>query len=32
MRNASKQVQQSMGGMTHLLDENISGNSLIKIR
>jgi len=31
MRNASKQVQQSMGNMTHLLDENISGNSLIKI-
>ncbi|SFV86739.1 Lipid A export ATP-binding/permease protein MsbA [hydrothermal vent metagenome] len=31
MRNSSKQVQQSMGSMTHLLDENISGNSLVKI-
>ncbi|NYT27989.1 MAG: lipid A export permease/ATP-binding protein MsbA [Candidatus Thiodubiliella endoseptemdiera] len=31
MRNSSKQVQQSMGNMTHLLDENISGNSLVKI-
>jgi len=31
MRHSSKQVQQSMGNMTHLLDENISGNSLVKI-
>ena len=31
MRNASTKVQNSMGQMTHLLDENISGNSLIKI-
>ncbi|WP_428086986.1 lipid A export permease/ATP-binding protein MsbA [Candidatus Thioglobus sp.] len=31
MRNASKKVQKSMGNITHLLDENISGNSLIKI-
>ncbi|WP_369177610.1 lipid A export permease/ATP-binding protein MsbA [Candidatus Thiodubiliella endoseptemdiera] len=31
MRNSSKQVQQSIGNMTHLLDENISGNSLVKI-
>lgn len=31
MRNSSKKVQQSMGSMTHLLDENISGNSLVKI-
>ena len=31
MRNASTKVQQSMGSMTHLLDENISGNSLVKI-
>ncbi len=31
MRNSSKKVQQSMGNMTHLLDENISGNSLVKI-
>ncbi|SFV88146.1 Lipid A export ATP-binding/permease protein MsbA [hydrothermal vent metagenome] len=31
MRYSSKQVQQSMGNMTHLLDENISGNSLVKI-
>jgi len=31
IRNASKKVQDSMGKMTHLLDENISGNDLIKI-
>ena len=31
MRNASKKVQKSMGNMTHLLDENISGSSLVKI-
>ncbi|WXT99399.1 MAG: Lipid A export ATP-binding/permease protein MsbA [Catillopecten margaritatus gill symbiont] len=31
MRHSSKQVQGSMGNMTHLLDENISGNSLVKI-
>ena len=31
MRSASQQVQNSMGKMTHLLDENISGNSLVKI-
>ena len=31
MRNASSKVQHSMGNMTHLLDENISGNSLVKI-
>lgn len=31
MRNSSKKVQQSMGNMTHLLDENISGSSLVKI-
>lgn len=31
MRNASTKVQNSMGQMTHLLDENISGNSLVKI-
>ena len=31
IRRASKKVQDSMGGMTHLLDENISGNDLIKI-
>ncbi|KAA0456454.1 MAG: lipid A export permease/ATP-binding protein MsbA [Candidatus Thioglobus sp.] len=31
MRNSSKLVQQSIGSMTHLLDENISGNSLVKI-
>lgn len=31
MRNSSKKVQQSMGMMTHLLDENISGASLVKI-
>ena len=31
IRNAWKQVQDSMGKMTHLLDENISGNDLIKI-
>ena len=31
IRNASKKVQDSMGRMTHLLDENISGNDLIKI-
>ena len=31
IRKGSKKVQESMGGMTHLLDENISGNDLIKI-
>ena len=31
MRSASTQVQKSMGSMTHLLDENISGSSLVKI-
>ena len=31
MRNSSRKVRQYMGSMTHLLDENISGNSLVKI-
>ena len=31
MRSSSKKVQNSMGRMTHLLDENISGSSLVKI-
>jgi len=31
MRNSSTKVQNSMGRMTHLLDENISGSSLVKI-
>ncbi len=31
MRSGSKKVQDSMGKMTHLLDENISGNDLVKI-
>ncbi len=31
MRSSSKKVQNSMGQMTHLLDENISGSSLVKI-
>ena len=31
MRNSSRKVQNSMGRMTHLLDENISGSSLVKI-
>jgi len=31
IKNASKKVQDSMGKMTHLLDENISGNDLIKV-
>lgn len=31
MRTSSQKVQDSMGKMTHLLDENISGNSLVKI-
>ena len=31
MRLSTKKVQDSMGSMTHLLDENISGNDLIKI-
>ena len=31
IRKGSKKVQDSMGGMTHLLDENISGNDLIKV-
>ena len=31
IRKGSRKVQESMGKMTHLLDENISGNDLIKI-
>ena len=31
IRKGSTKVQESMGKMTHLLDENISGNDLIKI-
>ncbi len=31
IRKGSIKVQESMGEMTHLLDENISGNDLIKI-
>jgi len=31
IRKASKKVQDSMGRLTHLLDENISGNDIIKI-
>ena len=31
MRASSEKVQSSMGKMTHLLDENISGNDLVKI-
>jgi subfamily B ATP-binding cassette protein MsbA len=31
IRKGSIEVQKSMGKMTHLLDENISGNDLIKI-
>ena len=31
IRKGSRKVQDSMGKMTHLLDENISGNDLIKI-
>jgi subfamily B ATP-binding cassette protein MsbA len=31
MRSSSKKVQDSMGKMTHLLDENISGSDLVKI-
>ncbi len=31
IRNGSKKVQESMGKMTHLLDENISGSDLVKI-
>jgi len=31
MREASRNVQNSMGKMTHLLDENITGSSLVKI-
>ena len=31
IKKGSKKIQDSMGGMTHLLDENISGNGLIKI-
>jgi len=31
IRKGSVKVQESMGKMTHLLDENISGNDLIKI-
>ena len=31
IREASNKVQDSMGQLTHILDENISGNDLIKI-
>ena len=31
MRKASRNVQNTMGKITHLLDENISGSSLVKI-
>ena len=31
MRLSTKKVQDSMGSMTHLLDENISGIDLVKI-
>ena len=31
IREASNKVQDSMGHLTHILDENISGNDLIKI-
>jgi subfamily B ATP-binding cassette protein MsbA len=31
IRDGSKKVQESMGKMTHLLDENISGSDLVKI-
>ncbi len=31
IRKGSKKVQDSMGKMTHLLDENISGSDLVKI-
>ena len=31
IRKASEKVQDSMGSLTHLLDENISGNDIIKI-
>ena len=31
MRNSSSEVQKSIGDMTHLLEENISGNAVIKI-
>ena len=31
IRKGSKKVQDSMGEMTHLLDENISGHDLVKI-
>ncbi|BBB22805.1 ATP-binding cassette, subfamily B, bacterial MsbA [Abyssogena phaseoliformis symbiont OG214] len=31
MRRSSVNVQKSMGNMTHLLNENISGNTLVKI-
>ncbi len=31
MRRSSINVQKSMGNMTHLLNENISGNTLVKI-
>ncbi len=31
MRRSSVNVQKSMGDMTHLLNENISGNTLVKI-
>jgi len=31
IRSGSKKVQDSMGNMTHLLDENIAGSDLVKI-
>ena len=31
MRQSTQKVQESMGSMTHLLDENISGSDLVKI-
>jgi len=31
IRSGSKKVQESMGKMTHLLDENISGSDIVKI-
>ena len=31
MRQSTQKVQESMGSLTHLLDENISGNDLVKI-
>ncbi|SMN11738.1 Lipid A export ATP-binding/permease protein MsbA [uncultured Candidatus Thioglobus sp.] len=31
MRDSSQRIQQSVGNITHLLDENISGSSMVKI-